>query len=313
MSERENSGESAVESVQSGVEAALRSQRDAWKEVSEATLQITNRELPTERPKRIVLCGVGSSLHAAKLTAYTLVRDKLRERVPVIACSSMVIGTEVIPTKGDWVFGFSHRGRTAATRKALEVCDRAGAFTILVAAKNVEQDEFTRFLLPTIELEKVEPHTVSLTSAVCAVTTLLLGTKAAEEWEALRSIGDPSLETVQARAGKGPTLLIGEWEGEWLAREGALKLMEMARLPVRAFGSEEFFHGPQFSRTDDDTIWYIHHPKDARANEALLEHPKHRISIFGASPLAWVPALVELQWLALGTAVNRGVNPDAKG
>jgi fructoselysine-6-P-deglycase FrlB-like protein len=299
------------ETVASGVENALRSQREAWKEVSEATLQITNRELPIERPKRILLFGVGSSYFAAKFTAFTLVRDKLRERVPVIACSSMAIGTEVIPTKGDWVFAFSHRGKTGATRKALEICDRAGAFTIIVAAKGVEQSEFARFMLPTVDLEKVEPHTVSLTSAVCAVTTLLIGAKAAEEWEALRSIGDPDLEGLRSRSGQGPTLLMGEWEGEWLAREGALKLMEMARLPVRAFGSEEFFHGPHFSKRDDDSIWYVAHPKDARANESCLSGAERKIEMFGASPLAWVPALVELQWLALAVALNRGVNPDA--
>jgi glucosamine 6-phosphate synthetase-like amidotransferase/phosphosugar isomerase protein len=289
INEKEN------ETQESGVETALRSQREAWKEVSEATLQITNRELPSERPKRILLFGVGSSLYAAKLTAYTLIRDKLRERVPVIACSSMVIGTEVIPTKGDWVFAFSHRGKTEATRKAVEICERAGAFTILVAAKGVEQSEFVRFLLPT----------VSLTTAVCAVTTLLIGAKAAEEWEALRSIGDPGLDTVRGRAGQGPTLLIGEWEGEWLAREGALKLMEMARLPVRAFGSEEFYHGPHFSRSDEDRIWYVNHP-------TWLAEAERKVEMFGASPLAWVPALIELQWLALAVALNRGVNPDVK-
>jgi fructoselysine-6-P-deglycase FrlB-like protein len=307
------SDETASESLtESGVETALRSQREAWKEVSEATLQITNRELPNERPKRILLFGVGSSYYAAKLTAYTLIRDKVRERVPVVACSSMSIGTEVIPTKGDWVFAFSHRGKTAATRKALEICERAGAFTVLVAAKGVEQSERVRFMLPTVELEKVEPHTVSLTTAVCAVTTLLIGAKAAEEWEALRSIGDPGMDTVRARAGQGPTLLIGEWEGEWLAREGALKLMEMARLPVRVFGSEEFYHGPHFSRSDDDRIWYVNHPKDARASEQWLLEAERKVEMFGASPLAWVPALVELQWLALAVALNRGINPDAK-
>jgi fructoselysine-6-P-deglycase FrlB-like protein len=297
---------------ESGVERALRGQREAWKEVSETTLQITSRELPSERPKRILLIGVGSSFTAAKLTAYTLVRDKLRERVPVIACSSMSIPTEVTPTKGDWVFAFSHRGKTVPTRKALEIADRNGAFTIMVAGKGVEQPESVRFMLPTVEIETVEPHTISLTSAVCAVTTLLSGQKAAEEWEALRSIGDPGLETVRSRAGDGPTLLIGEWEGEWLAREGALKLMEMARLPVRAFGSEEFYHGPHFSHSDKDVVWYLGHPKDARASEPMLTNAKRTISMFGASPLAWVPALVELQWLSLGVALNRGINPDAK-
>lgn len=290
-----------------GCETALRKQRDAWREVCESTLAITNRDIPMEIPKRILLFGVGSSHYAAKLCSYTLIRDKYRERVPVIACNSLAIPTEFLPQKGDWAFGFSHRGKTPPTLKALEHCEAAGAFTVLVAGKGVEQPQCAKFLLTTVDQETVEPHTVSLTSAVCAVTTLLSGGKNAEEWEALRSIGDPDLDTYCERAGKGPKILLGEWEGEWLAREGALKLMEMARLPVRCFSTEEYFHGPRFSRKPDDGIWYIAHPKDKRAPEV---QSTHQVGMFGASPLAWVPALVELQWMSLAVALNLGVDPD---
>ena len=103
--------------------------------------------------------------------------------------------------------------------------------------------------------------------------------------------------------------MLGEWEGEWLAREGALKLMEMARLPVRAFGSEEYFHGPRYSRGPKDKIWHVAHQKDKRAPEI---EASHQVGMFGASPLAWVPALVELQWMALAVALNRGVDPDLR-
>ena len=293
----------------SGVEEALRAQRQAWRDVCESTMTITNRELPTEQPKRILLFGVGSSHHAARLTSYTLIRDKFRERIPVIACDSLAIGTEIFPTRSDWAFAFSHRGRTEATLRALEACEGAGAFTVLVAAKGVEQPQFAKFLLATCPRETVEPHTVSLTSAVCAVTTLLSGGKACEEWEALRSIGDPDLDSYRARAGEGPAIVLGEWEGEWLAREGALKLMEMARSPVRSFSTEEYFHGPRLSRRESDKIWYVAHARDRRAGEVQASH---QIGMFGSSPLAWVPALVELQWLALAVALNRGVDPDAR-
>jgi fructoselysine-6-P-deglycase FrlB-like protein len=298
-----------MSSSPSGVEEALRSQRDAWSQVVESTLSITNRDLPMETPKRILLFGVGSSHHAAKLCSYTLIRDKFRDRIPVVACNSLAIPTEFLPNRGDWAFGFSHRGKTVPTLKALEHCERAGAFTVLVAGKGVEQPESAKFLLSTCEQEKVEPHTVSLTSAVCAVTTLLSSGKNAEEWAALRSIGDPDLDTYRNRAGDGPTILLGEWEAEWLAREGALKLMEMARMPARAFSAEEFHHGPHFARTDKDKIWYLAHQKDRRVGDIKAAH---QIGMFGSSPLAWVPALVELQWMALAVALNRGVDPDPK-
>lgn len=289
------------------VEEALRGQREVWREVCERVAGISSRELPPESPKRILLFGVGSSHFAAKLTGYALIRDKSRARVPVVACSSMDIGVEVIPAKGDWAFAFSHRGKTPATLKALEACDRAGAFTVLVCGVDAPVSEYAKFVLPTCAMEKAEPHTVSVTSAICAVTNLLMGPKAAEEWDALRSIGDPNLEVIQKRAGKGPSVILGEWEGEWLAREGALKFMEMTGLPVRAFGTEEFFHGPHFSVNSQDRVWHVSLAKDPRNEEV---QPDYRVSVMGASPLAWIPALVELQWLALAVATTLGVDPD---
>jgi fructoselysine-6-P-deglycase FrlB-like protein len=292
------------------VEQTLRSQRESWREISERVSKLGTTEFPHEPAKRILLFGVGSSHHAARLTAFALLRDKLRLRVPVIACSSNSIGNDVIPQKGDWVFAFSHRGGTPVTRQALKVCDQVGAFPMLVCGKDApgaREIESARMVLETVEMERVEPHTASVTGAICAVTSLLMGAKAVEEWDALRSIGNPDLEYFRVKAGEGPTAIVGEWEAEWIAREGALKFMEMARLPVRAYGTEEYFHGPRQSLGEYERLWHVSLAKDPR-NDDLK--PDYRIGVFGASPLAWIPALVELQWLALATAFNRGVDPD---
>lgn len=291
------------------VETALRMQREVWREICDRVSSVSSRELPHETPKRILLFGIGSSLHAAKLTAYSLIRDRQRARIPVVSCSSMEIGHEVIPQKGDWAFAFTHRGGSEVTRRAAELCHRHSAFTIQVSGVGAPVSEYARFALTTSPMEQVEPHTMSVSGAVCAATSLLLGIKVFEEWDALRSLGDPNLEMMRERAGQGPSVLVGEWEGEWLAREGALKLMEMARLPVRAFGSEEFIHGPRHSVGAKDPIWHIALSHDERTNEI---DAAHRIGVAGASPLAWVPALLQLQWLALAVALNRGVDPDLK-
>jgi fructoselysine-6-P-deglycase FrlB-like protein len=292
------------------VEETLRNQREMWREIATRVSGISHRELPPEAPKRLVLFGVGSSHYAAKLTALSLIRDKYRTRVPVVSCASNEIGIEIIPNKGDWAFAFSHRGATPWTLKALEAFNRAGAFTLMVAAQGAPESEFARFHLPTSPLERVEPHTMAVTGAVCAVTTLISGSRAFEEWDALRSIGDPDLDLMRRKAGKGPSVLLGEWEGEWLAHEGALKFMEMARLPVRSFGSEEFFHGPRFSVKSEDPIWHVSLAKDPRNADIDALGPAHRVEVSVASPLAWVPALVQLQWLALATALNLENNPD---
>jgi|GEM_PF-6386333 len=97
---------------------------------------------------------------------------------------------------------------------------------------------------------------------------------------------------------------------EWIAREGALKFMEMARLPVRAYGTEEYFHGPRQSLGELERLWHVSLSRDPRNDDIK---PDHRIGVFGSTPLAWIPALVELQWLSLATAVNRGIDPDSLG
>ncbi len=289
------------------VEETMRAQKEQWREIAARVAAIDPRDLPHEAPNRILFFGLGSSYIAAKLCQLTLKRDIVRKRTPVIVCPSTHIGVDAIPAKGDWVFAFTHRASGGPTIQALELAERLGAFTIQVSAFGVPQHPAAHYLLQTVPLERVEPHTSAVTGSICAVTTLLLGPKCVEEWEALTSLPTPSLDLCRRRAGTGPTLLVGEWEGEWLAREGALKLMEMARLPVRAFGSEEFFHGPKFSTTEKDSIWHISLPKDPRNDDIK---PTHQVGVFGSSPLAWMPALLELQWMALATALNLGVDPD---
>jgi glucosamine 6-phosphate synthetase-like amidotransferase/phosphosugar isomerase protein len=289
------------------VEQTMRAQKDHWREISQRVATLESRDFPHGGPKRILFFGLGSSYIAAKLCQLTLKRDRTRKRVPIIACPSTHVGLDAQPAKGDWVFAFTHRASGGPTMQALELADRLGAFTVQVSAQGVEQHLCAQYLLPTTPLERVEPHTMAVTGAICAVTSLLLGDKCVEEWEALTSLPTPSLDLCRRRAGKGPSVLVGEWEGEWLAREGALKLMEMARLPVRAFGSEEFFHGPMFSTTEKDSLWHISLPKDPRNDEIKSAH---QVGVFGSSPLAWMPALLELQWMALAAALNNGVNPD---
>jgi fructoselysine-6-P-deglycase FrlB-like protein len=289
------------------VEQTLLAQRDQWKDITDRISKISDRDLPHEVPKRIIFFGLGSSYFASRLCMFALKRDKTRPRLPVIGCSSMNVGADVIPAKGDWVFALTHRGGSARTMEALELAERLGAFTMAVTGKGVENPKASRFQLETVELEKVEPHTSAVTGAVCAVTTLLMGQKAVDEWQALTSIGHPDLELCRSRAGQGPNVILGEWEGEVLAREASLKLLEMSKLRSRAYSSEEYFHGPHIAKRDEDVVWHVSMPKDYRNDQII---PDYRVGVFGASPLAWVPALIELQWMSLAVALNRGINPD---
>jgi len=298
------------------VEEALRAQKSVWRElVREVVKKGYAQMLPPQQPKRILFFGVGSSYFAAKLSAFALIRETLKKKnlvqAPVVACSSTQIGVEILPERGDWVFVFSHRGKSSATLSAAEECARVGAFVIWVTAKGVSlpeslQDRFQGPLhMTTSALEKCEPHTVGVTSAICVVTTLLSTPAMAENWIILSSMPNPSFSALRERAGKGPDILLGEWEGEWIAREIRLKLIEMVGIFPVVFGSEEFFHGPQAGASKNS--WYLAHPEDPRKKEIQASY---QVGIAPGHSVAWVSALVEMQWLCLAVALNRGKNPD---
>lgn len=313
--------ESPSDPVPSQTELALRAQRGDWKVITERVTHKECRELPHQVPRRILFFGVGSSLHVAHLSAWALRRDRTRVRIPIVAVSSRAVGEDFIPQKGDWAIGISHRGRTEATSQAMDVCAREGAFCFQVSGRDAPRMPGAHFFLETVEQEVVEPHTRSVTGAICAITSLLLGNRALEEWEAIRSMGDPSLESCLEIFDRvpAPNVFVGEWEGEWIAREAALKFMEMARWPTRVYGTEEFFHGPRQAGMGEaalvepafvNRVWAVEHASDTRARE--LRAPRG-FSFLGTTPLSFMPKLVELQWMALALALKRGINPDDLG
>lgn len=255
------------------VEQTLREQAAAVKETAGRTLSL-------ERPRaheRVVLFGLGSSHHVARLVA---------QDVGGVGCQPQEAPA---PRKGDLAIGFSHRGGNKLVREALRRFKNAGAQAVLVTARGAGGD------LEAGPLERCEPHTTAVTTAACAAETWLLGR---DVWPELP---DGNLEKVEA-----PTILLGEFAGYWLAREGALKLIEMAHAAPRVYGSEEFFHGPSWILRPEDRIWHLRGPDDPRAAEIKAE----RVFELGEGPGGWAPALVRLQWAALALALSRGVDPD---
>lgn len=290
------------------VERALQEQKQTWPGISERVSLQASRETPGWAPERILLFGVGSSHYAARLVGLMLGRSESAPRVPVLAVPSGMVGLEIRPSRRDWAFGFSHRGRSGSTLEALRLCEGAGAFTAMIAGQGVmPSGVHPHVVLETTRLETVEPHTLSVTGAICAATSFILPREAPPLWKEEAARPDPSLDDLRSTIGTAkPDVILGEREGEWLAREAALKLMEMARLPARAFGTEEFMHGPRYS-AEGATIWLARTAADRNADEIKAMRV---IDVETDSRLAWVRALVTLQWMGLAVALNLGVNPD---
>ncbi len=298
----------------SQVEQTLLAQKSEWLQIAKRTMLETISEIPHETPRRIFLFGVGSSHFAAQLTGSALLRSWYRAKSQVVACQSLDVGTRVFPSKGDWCLAFTHRGKTPATLKALQFCEKMGAYTLLITGQleGYEVPPFVKLHMQSSTAETVEPHTKSVTGAICAATTLMLGSEVQDEWNRLGEELNPDLAQCRERIGRSapPTWILGEYEGEWLAREISLKIMEMAFVQSKAFGTEEFFHGPRYSHLAEDTLWHFSTETDAR-NADLS--PSLRIAVDTQSPVSFITSLVEAQWLTLAVALNKGVDPDSAG
>ena len=299
----------------SEVEKALKAQRRTWVDIlNRISKESYSESLPWKKKfRRVLLFGEGSSFFASKLAALSVIRglsSKEGRPLQILALPSTAVGLDLVPGSEDLAIGLSHRGQTPVTLKALELCRKSGAFTVLVTGSGVSSPFQPDLLVPTCEVEKCEPHTIGMTGAVCAVTVLLLGSAAADTWKAISEMPDPDLSSCRSKTGEGPSILLGEWEGEWIAHEISLKLLEMAGVRALAYGSEEYFHGPaasalRFGRKDQ--LWYVSAKEDLRGAQIQAQL---KTSFESRKPLAWLPALVEFQWMSLAVALNLGVNPD---
>ena len=294
----------------SEVEQALLRQSEQWL----AILAALPASPSTRLPKRIVLFGLGSSCFAAHLLRHSLMAYPRMKPVEILADSSVEMASQFPWRKGDWAIALSHRGKSEVTLRAARRANQAQARVIWVCGQGAPAPRFATVILRTTPLERCEPHTQSMTGAICAVSAWLLGKPVQSEWRKLAQLPRPKMEDLRRQTvlAPEPKLILGERIGEWLARETALKLMEMARLPVRAFGSEEFFHGPHWSTGPADSIWWVDQSSDARSAEIRQRGQGVRYFPMPSSARlsAWIPLLVEFQWSALAVALNRGVNPD---
>lgn len=196
---------------------------------------------PTGR--KVFFVGVGSNHHAARIAAWLWSGAGFDARA--VHAYDFVTRPYRL-SKGDLGVFLSHRGGVKSyTVQAEALARSAGADTVAVCGIGATWEGAGR-RLETCPLEDTGAFTKSFT------TTMV--------W-LLRWAGEPSLLVPFHRAGTslnwGPDspkitadtdlVLLGDGLREWVAAETALKLLETAHLRARAYGLEEFLHGPHIS------------------------------------------------------------------
>ena len=294
--------------------------------------------------ERVLLAGVGSSWHAARVGELLLAHaGRLGPRVRALPASELT-GYGPAPDAGTALVVLSHRGSTRAAREALAGVRAAGGVGVAVTGQGADGLAAADHVLRTVEQEASACHTVSYTSAlrVLAALAARVGGDAAfaHELEELPDrlatlLGQEAWEDLAGRFADRPRYwLVGGGPSAATACEGALKLAEASRATALGLECEQFLHGPLAALEPADVVVVIAPPGPSRARcldvaravhavgaplVALGPEDDGELAALAAETIALPPvpellspilAVVPLQLLAYHLAVRRGANPD---
>lgn len=311
------------------------------------------RRMPRLRPRKVWLAGSGTSLYAAMIAARFWRRFA---RVDAEAISSL----ELLNDTEDWqlgadtvVIGISQSGATVTLSEALDRAKRLGSLTIAVTAEpnsNLARQSDVVVHSQTGP-EEVFAKTKGFTSTALAACLFgyacarLYGLTADEQQRiaeglsrlpaAAEAVSDSALQAGPALVERFRTVdglfVVGTGTMVPAAYEGALKLLEVGKLPVLGRELEEVLHG-YFNAIGPETgvvllagripqVEKIHGFIEAvrHVNGPLVVVAEQEVGgiaadlvvpALGCSELAPLLGVIPMQVMAYELARTRGINPN---
>lgn len=266
------------------------------------------------KTRRLFFVGIGTSYHAAEL-AKMMWRDYVSAQAFAVNSFDFVKTPQPI-SEGDVVVVFSHRGTKSYSVESANLASAAGCITVGVTSKGSPWEKNLSHKIETCESEDTGGFTKSLTCALAMIAKwidddgLCLGFKKASE-QLAAPLDFPKISE------NSDVVLIGDLSREWVARETALKIQETAYLPARAFGLEEFLHGPRVSIGPRSMVIAFAKNDEPRWQSALnyLQAIDARVvKVEPKMPVREANWLWQLFWgqrFALDICRQLGIDPDA--
>ena len=284
----------------------------------------------------IALVGRGSSGNAA-LYGRILLEAETGALVTLVPPSLARLSRPGADRTGFLAFGLSQSGRTTEIGETLAALRARGATTVGIMAD--PEGPLAQFSDLVIDLacggERAVPATKTFTAelaVLAAATEALSGAPWPDAtWRAMvravaRALDDEdTARAVAARIDATALSVIGAGVFVGVALEGALKLLEAARIAATGWSAASFRHGPMTLAGPGHPVIAIRVEgkagDDVRHSLTMIEaapvitvsdDPTADLPIDGGLPeaLAAIPAAVRLQQVALAVAVRRGVDPD---
>ena len=248
-----------------------------------------------ERNRPVVVCGCGTSEHAAHGIA-ALLSAAVGSRHSALVQARPALGAALDPAPGVCL-AISHDGETRATTLALLAARAAGAHSIAITSQpDASVARAAEQVLETPRHDDSWCHTVAYTSALVAGAALAahLGPVTADPAaarELLESATRPTdaAPVAERLADRRVVLCAGAQADHATARELALKIAEGARLPTLALELETVLHGQLAG----------HEPADALILVAITDHPERERIARRATHVARAAAAIGLPAAAL--------------
>ena len=266
------------------VKAVLSSPPAGTGEAAEAIATALDRNQP------VIVCGCGTSEHAAHAVAAVLSAGVDSQKALLIRARP-AFSAALEPTDGVCL-AISHDGGTRATTLALQAAGGAGARTVVITNQpDAGIGAVAERVLLTPRHDESWCHTVAYTSAIATGAALAanLGMFAANPARAAerldRATGVPGAARVaRGLADRRVVLCAGALTDHITARELALKIAEGARLPTVALELETVLHGQLAG----------HEPTDALILVAITDHEDHDRIVRRATHVARAAAAIGL-------------------
>lgn len=271
----------------------------------------------------VLLAARGSSDNAALFARY-LIEVFLQVPVSLAAPSVLTRFNRQVRYTNCLAVGISQSGAAPDVAEVLASLKQEGHTTLAIT--NTEGSRLTveadHTLLLHAGLERSVAATKTYSASLLALYELVrvLGADLPNPSDLLPCTDwvDFTADAAQKASGpvvrSSPVFSLGRGFGFSTAQEAALKLMECALIPCKAYSSADFEHGPKALAGHGSAAICFDGPKPELAAQGceILEAPKPPASRAGdiEGILSPIWDIVFGQWLALISARARGLNPD---
>lgn len=243
--------------------------------------QIVTRE-------RVFFVGMGASFHAAVVADYAM--RLYGGSIPSLAINSfdfVLYGPKL--SSRDAVVVVSHRGSERYGKAALALAQEQGALTALIVGAGTGASGAAA-VIETVEPERSIAHSVSVTGAVAALSSLIaeIGSCCGAERRldpsylikevpaAIKkalSLETAAMELAREHLPRRAFLISGSGPSAVIAREAALKLKETSYAQAEGVPIEEVYHGPFQAVDSEDLVIGVAPTDPGQARTLQLAEP----------------------------------------